>query len=593
LNFSGREERGVWMQEMSNKEIAKILAEFADLMAIKGENDFKIRAYTNAARKIESYSDNIQKLAAEDKLKDIKGIGSGIAESINELLENDLIEEMEAIKAELPPGVIEMTDIQGLGPKTAHRFYYELEIEDLTGLEEALKAGKVQKLKGFGKKSEEKLLKALKNHEKYVDKIILAKAIKTAREIIETIKTEVEPELVEEIEICGSSRRAKELTGDLDILIATSSPKELSKIIKNLDFSAEVIGAGDTKVSIRTDQGVQTDFRLVSSEEFPSALHYFTGSQAHNVRMRQLAKDHNLKLSEYGLFKEDGSKEKIESEADIFKILGLDYIIPELREDQGEIEAAQKGELPQSIQLEDIKGDLHLHSRYSDGAFSIKEMAEAAKERGYQYIAVTDHSQSLTVASGMSTAELKEQLKEIDQLNQEIKDFRIFKGVEVDILKNGELDFEDELLDQLDFVIASVHSYFNLEEEEMTERIIKAVENPHVNLIGHPRGRMLGGREAYAVDLEKVIEAAAASSTALEINASPQRLDLDAEWARKVKKAGGKISINTDAHHYKEYSDMELGVTTARRGWLEKEDVINTFSAAELLEFFKQKKKNT
>jgi DNA polymerase (family 10) len=389
LNFSGREERGVWMQEMSNKEIAKILAEFADLMAIKGENDFKIRAYTNAARKIESYSDNIQKLAAEDKLKDIKGIGSGIAESINELLENGLIEEMEAIKAELPPGVIEMTDIQGLGPKTAHRFYYELEIEDLTGLEEALKAGKVQELKGFGKKSEEKLLKALNNHEKYVDKIILAKAIKTAREIIETIKTEVEPELVEEIEICGSSRRAKELTGDLDILIATSSPEELSKIIKNLDFSAEVIGAGDTKV---------------------------------NVRMRQLAKDHNLKLSEYGLFKEDGSKEKIESEADIFKILGLDYIIPELREDQGEIEAAQKGELPQSIQLEDIKGDLHLHSRYSDGAFSIKEMAEAAKERGYQYIAVTDHSQSLTVASGMSTAELKEQLKEIDQLNQEIKD---------------------------------------------------------------------------------------------------------------------------------------------------------------------------
>ncbi|MGM0499982.1 MAG: DNA polymerase/3'-5' exonuclease PolX [Bacillota bacterium] len=579
------------MQKMSNKEIAKVLAKFADLMAIKGENDFKIRAYTNAARKIESYADDIAQLAAADKLKDIKGIGSGIAEAINQLLQEGTIEEMEAIKAELPPGVIEMTDIQGLGPKTAHRFYYELEIEDLISLEKALTEGKVQKMKGFGKKSEEKLLNALKNHEKYVDKIILAKALKAAGDIIETIKTELEPELFKKIEICGSSRRAKELTGDLDILIASDQPQKLSKKLKNLDFTAEVIGAGDTKVSIRTEAGVQTDFRLVSEEEFPSALHYFTGSQAHNVRMRQLAKDHDLKLSEYGLFREDESKEKIESEADIFKILGLDYIIPELREDQGEIEAAQKGELPQSIKLEEIKGDLHLHSRYSDGAFTIKEMAEAARDqRGYQYIAVTDHSQSLTIASGMSIKELKEQLQEIDELNKELKDFKVLKGVEVDILKNGDLDFEDELLDQLDFVIASIHSHFNLNEEEMTARIIKAVKNPHVNLIGHPRGRILGGREPYAVDLEKVITAAAEYNTALEINASPQRLDLNAEWARKVKKAGGKISINTDAHHYKEYSDMELGVATARRGWLEKEDVINTFSYEELMEFLNSKK---
>jgi len=576
---------------MSNKEIAKVLAKFADLMAIKGENDFKIRAYTNAARKIESYADDISQLAAADNLKNIKGIGSGIAEAINQLLQEGMIEEMEAIKAELPPGVIEMTDIQGLGPKTANRFYYELEIEDLISLEKALKEGKVQKMKGFGKKSEAKLLKALKNHEKYVDKIILARALKTAGDIIETIKSEVEPGLFKKIEICGSSRRAKELTGDLDILIGSDQPKKLSKKLKNLDFTAEVIGAGDTKVSIRTEAGVQTDFRLVSEEEFPSALHYFTGSKAHNVRMRQLAKDNNLKLSEYGLFREDESKEKIESEADIFKILGLDYIIPELREDQGEIEAAQKGELPQSIELDDIKGDLHLHSRYSDGAFTIKEMAEAARDqRGYQYLAVTDHSQSLTIASGMSIEELKAQLQEIDELNKELKDFKVLKGVEVDILKNGDLDFEDELLDQLDFVIASIHSHFNLQEEEMTARIIKAVKNPHVNLIGHPRGRMLGGREPYAVDLEKVIAAAAEYNTALEINASPQRLDLNGEWARKVKKAGGKISINTDAHHYKEYRDMKLGVATARRGWLEKEDVINTFSYQKLIEFLNSKK---
>lgn len=579
------------MEKLSNKEIAKILSKFADLMAIKGENDFKIRAYTNAARKIESYAANIHQLAAENTLKDIKGIGSGIAEAINQLLENGEIEEMAAIKAELPAGVIEMTDIQGLGPKTANRFYYELEIDDLLSLEKALKAGKVQKLKGFGKKSEAKLLKALKNHEKYVDKIILAEALKTAAEIIETIESEVEPEFFSKIEICGSSRRAKELTGDLDILIATKMPKELSQKLKNLNFTAEVIGAGDTKVSIRTEAGVQADFRLVSEEEFPAALHYFTGSKAHNVRMRQLAKDNNLKLNEYGLFKADGSREKIESEADIFKILDLDYVIPELREDQGEIEAAQKGNLPQSIKLEDIKGDLHLHSRYSDGAFSIKEMAKAARDqRNYQYLAITDHSQSLTIANGMTIEELKEQLQEIDELNKELKNFKVLKGVEVDILKNGDLDFEDQLLGDLDFVIASVHSHFNLNEEEMTARIIKAVKNPHVNLIGHPSGRMLAGRKAYAVNLDKLIKAAAESNTALEINASPQRLDLNAEWARKVKKAGGKISINTDAHHYKEYEDMKLGIKTARRGWLEKEDVINTFSYEKLMDFLNLKK---
>ncbi|ADO76976.1 DNA polymerase/3'-5' exonuclease PolX [Halanaerobium praevalens] len=575
------------MKKINNKEIAKILSEFADLMAIKGENDFKIKAYTNAARQIESYQTKISELVATNELKEIKGIGSGIAETITELLENGSISEMEAIKAELPPGVIEMTNIQGLGPKTAHRFYYELEIEDLERLEKALQTGKIQKLKGFGKKSEAKLLKALKNHEKYVDKINLNKALKTANQIIKKIKHQVDSSLFSQIEVCGSSRRAKEMTGDLDILIATSQPEAIAAKLKNLDFTAEVIGAGKTKVSIRTEAGVQTDFRLVSQAEFPSALHYFTGSKAHNVRMRQLAKNNNLKLSEYGLFKKDGSKKLIESEADIFSILGLDYIIPELREDEGEIEAAQKGELPTSIELKDIKGDLHLHSNYSDGVFTIKEMAEAAKKRNYRYLAVTDHSQSLTIAGGLSVAKLEKQLTEIEELNQKIDDFTILKGIEVDILKNGQLDFEDQLLAKLDFVIASVHSNFNLSEAEMTARIIKAIENPFVNLIGHPSGRILGGREAYAVNLDKIIAAAAKNKTALEINASPQRLDLNSKWARKAKKAGVKISLNTDAHHYKEYQDIELGIATARRAWLEKEDVINTFSLAELRAFIK------
>ncbi|MCC3144864.1 DNA polymerase/3'-5' exonuclease PolX [Halanaerobium sp. Z-7514] len=575
------------MLELTNKEIAKILNQFADLLAIKGENDFKIRAYTNAARKIESLSDDISTLAAEGKLKEVKGIGSGIAESLKEILENGVIEEMENIKAELPPGVVEMINIPGLGPKTAHRFYYELGIEDLLGLEAALEEGRVRELKGFGKKSAQKLLYGLKNYEKYLDKIILTKALKTAAMIIAEIKEKIEAQYFSQIEICGSARRAKEMTGDLDILLATEKPAELSSLLTQLDFTKEVIGAGDTKVSIRTQEGIQTDFRLVSAEEFPSALHYFTGSQAHNVRMRQLAKDKNLKLNEYGLFRADESKEELKSEADIFNILGLDYIIPELREDQGEIEAAQNGSLPQSIEIEAIKGDLHLHSRYSDGAFGIKKMAQKAAERGYQYIAITDHSQSLNIAGGLSPEDLRRQIKEIDELNREFEDFKILKGVEVDILKDGSLDYKAELLAELDIVIASVHSNFNLPAEQMTERIIKAVKNPQVNVLGHPRGRMLGSRDPYQFDLDKVIAAAAEAGTALEINSSPQRLDLNAEWARKAKKAGALLSINTDAHHYKQYADIEFGVKTARRGWLEKDDVINCFSYQKLMKFLK------
>lgn len=573
------------MLDLTNKEIAKIISKFADLLAIKGANDFKVRAYSNAARKIESLAEDITDLAAAEELEEISGIGSGIAQSIREILEYGSIEEMEVIKQELPAGVLEMTNIPGLGPKTAHKFYYELGIDNIDSLQKSLENGEVRKLKGFGKKSEEKLLNALNNYEQYVDKIILYDAVENAKEIIAEIEEKIDAKFYDKLKMCGSARRAKEMTGDLDILIATDKPEELSDLLTEMDFVEDVIGAGKTKVSIRTTRGIQTDFRMVSSEEFPSALHYFTGSQAHNVRMRQLAKDRDLKLNEYGLIREDGTKLDIKSEEDIFNELGLQYIIPELREDQGEIEAAQNGTLPKSIELDDIKGDLHLHSRYSDGAFTIREMADAAKKRGYKYIAVTDHSQSLSVAGGLSVDRLMEQIEEIDEINEEMEDFHVLKGIEVDILKNGYLDYEDKILEKLDFVIASIHSHFNMSKEEMTKRIIIAVKNPNVNLIGHPRGRMLGGRPPYEFDLDKVIEVAAEYNTALEINSSPQRLDLDAEWSRKVKKAGGLISINTDAHHYREYSDIELGVATARRGWLEKEDVINTFDYEDLIAF--------
>ncbi|MGM0602385.1 MAG: DNA polymerase/3'-5' exonuclease PolX [Bacillota bacterium] len=578
------------MEKLTNKEVSKLLSEFADLLAINGENQFKIRAYNNAARKIQSLEEDLSELIEKNSLEDIKGIGKGIAGTIKEIFENGFSQEMEELKRELPAGVLEMINIPNLGPKRAHQLYYELGLKSVSELREALENNKVRDLKGFGAKSEEKLLKGLENYKKYVDKIIISKAVVEAHKLIDSLKSSVNKDIIKNIEICGSTRRRKELIGDIDILIACADEDKevLSRKITELELTDEVIGAGDKKVSIITCDGLQADFRLVSSQEFPSALHYFTGSQAHNVRMRQIAKDHNLKLNEYGLFRDDDTKVDIESEKDIFEHLGLQYIIPELREDSGEIEAAAENRLPVSIEVNDIQGDLHMHSRYSDGAFTIEEMAEAARERGYSYIAITDHSESLKVANGMSVERLKKQIQEIDELNAGLHGFRILKGIEVDIMPDGSLDFEDDVLSELDLVIASIHSSFAMTEEEMTARIIKAVKNPEVNILAHPRGRILGGREAYKVDMNQVIEAASEASTALEINSSPHRLDLDDKWARRAKEAGVLITINTDAHHYREFADIEYGTAVARRGWLEKDDVINTFSLDKLMKFLRE-----
>ncbi|RCW50491.1 MULTISPECIES: DNA polymerase/3'-5' exonuclease PolX [unclassified Halanaerobium] len=578
------------MEKLTNKEVSKLLAEFGDLLAINGENEFKIRAYNNAARKIQSLEANLSELIKEDSLEDIKGIGKGIAGTIKEIFENGFSQEMEELKRELPSGVLEMTKIPNLGPKRAHQLYYELGLKSVAELREALENNKVRELKGFGPKSEQKLLKGLQNYKKYVDRIIISQAVEEADKLINALKNSVEEGIIKNIEVCGSTRRRKEMIGDIDILVACAAEdkESLSKKITELELTDEIIGAGDKKVSIITCDGLQVDFRLVSSEEFPSALHYFTGSQAHNVRMRQLAKDHNLKLNEYGLIKNDDSRIDIKSEEDIFVHLGLKYIIPELREDSGEIEAAAEDRLPVSIEVSDIKGDLHMHSRYSDGAFTIEEMGEAARKRGYSYIAITDHSKSLKVANGMSVERLKKQLQEIDEVNKKMDGFRILKGIEVDIMPDGSLDFEDEILSELDLVIASVHSSFAMTEEEMTARIIKAVKNTEVNILAHPRGRILGGRAAYKVDMNQVIEAALESNTALEINSSPHRLDLDDKWSRRAKEAGALLTINTDAHHYREFNDIKYGVSVARRGWLEKDDVINTFDLDKLMKFLRE-----
>ncbi|MFW5981028.1 MAG: DNA polymerase/3'-5' exonuclease PolX [bacterium] len=570
------------MSKFTNKEMGKILQELAALMKINGDNKYRIRAYDNAGRALINTRDDINELAADNRLQEIKGIGEGIADTIQETLEHGFCPALEELRTELPRGVLELVEIPGLGPGRAHELFYELGIKNTAELKAALEEQRVRKLKGFGPKTEENLLVALKKYEKYRDLI----SINEARQIAGKLKQQLQDRLEKSrISITGSTRRWKETVGDIDILVAAPAGQreKVVDVITELDEAADIIARGSTKVSLRTEAGLQVDFRIVKFSEFPAALQYFTGSKEHNVQLRQQAKKAGLKLNEYGLFREE-ERIDLETEADIYRQLNLAYIIPELREDRGEVEAAAKNKLPRSVKLEDIKGDLHLHTNYSDGAYSLSGMIEAAADRGYNYLAVTDHSQSLRVASGLSVAELQKQLQDIDELAVEY-DIRILKGIEVDILRDGSLDYDDQLLSKLDVVIASIHTGFNQTAEEITDRIIQAMRNPHVDIIGHPRGRLLGRRESYGVNMEEVISAAVETGTCLEINASPHRLDLDDLTVRQAVEKGVKIAINTDAHHPEELSDMELGISVARRGWLEAEDIINTMDYEDLISF--------
>src|SRR6056297_89993 len=584
------------MYEFSNKELSKILDELAKLLEIKGENKYKIRAYQNISRKITNMNEDISQLVKDDKLLDIKGIGKGIAGEINEIFEKGFSPALEEIKNELPAGVIEMVEIPGLGPKRANKLFNELEISDISDLKKALKNGEVREIRGFGKKIEEKLLKALNEYKEYKDLILLDEAERKAEEIINQINKNKNEKIINELKLAGSLRRKTELIGDIDILVLTNFPDKAGELITNLDFSDVIIDKGSKKLSIYTKEKIRVDFRFVSHENKFPALQYFTGSKEHNVKIRQIAKDNNYKLNEYGLFKIKDNGEfnriNIESEKELYNQLGLDLIIPELREDLGEIEAALKSELPDVINYNEIKGDLHIHSKYSDGAFSMADMTEKALELGYEYIAFSDHSKSLKVANGLSKKDIKEQREEINILNKKYSDIKILQGIEVDILRDGSLDYEDEILNKFDIVIASIHTGFNQKEEEITNRIITAMKNPLVDIIGHPQGRLLAKRKAYQVNLDKVISFAEKTNTCLEINASPDRLDLDAKSARKAAQKGVKMVINTDAHHLKQLYNMKLGVSVARRGWLEKESILNTMNYKEIKNYLNRTEKN-
>jgi len=576
------------MHSFSNKEISEMLSEYTDLMKITGENKYRVRAYDNASRIVSDRTIDLEKMVKEDRLKEIKGIGEGIAGTIKDIYEKGYCEPLEDLRKELPPGFEELLNIPGLGPKTAGKFLEELEISNIEDLKKALQAKKIRELKGMGAKTEENLLEALEEYEEYTSFINLDKALTTSEKLIKELKDKSDE--ISEIETAGSTRRKKIKIGDLDILMSVKDKKDhnLLETIKNLSPIKDILLEGDTKISGRTEDGLQVDFRIVNEDEYPAALLYFTGSKYHNVRLRQIAKDKGYKLNEYGVF-EGEERLAADSEQEIYKLLDLKYMEPEIREDQGEIEASQNDELPELITLDDIKADFHVHSNYSDGAMTIREMIDAAKKRGYHAVAFTDHSQSLNIANGLSVERVKKQWQEIEEIRKDYPDFLILKGIEVDIKKDGSLDYSDEILSGFDLVIASVHANFNLSADQMTERIIKAIESPYVDILGHPTGRMLGQRQPFEFDFDKVLKAAKENDVALEINASPSRFDLNDTMARDALREGVKIIINTDSHHSDQYEYMKYGICIARRAWAEKQDIINTYSIKEIKELFEVK----
>ncbi|TLS39173.1 DNA polymerase/3'-5' exonuclease PolX [Pseudalkalibacillus caeni] len=567
---------------MDKKKVIKKLEEIAIYMEIKGENPFKISAFRKAARALETDDRNMEQI--EDPAE-LNGIGKGTAAIIKELVETGDSETLRSLQEEVPNGLIPLLGLPGLGGKKIEKLYQELGVTDVSSLKKACEGNKVQQLPGFGKKTEEKILEAIKDIGKRPDRLPIAYMLPIA----ENIEIQLDGfKGIEKYSRAGSLRRMKETIKDLDFIIATNEAEKVADQLLKIEPEAKVIVQGDTKVTLELayDYAVSVDFRLVKPEEFATTLHHFTGSMEHNVKMRQIAKKRGEKISEYGVEDIDtGEITTFNTEEEFYEHFGLAFIPPELREDDGEIEAAMEGEI-NVVLLDDIKGDLHMHSTWSDGAFTIEEMAEAARKKGYSYIAMTDHSQYLKVANGLTPERLKEQRKEIDRLNKKYKDFKIFAGVEMDILPDGTLDYEDDVLEGMDFVIASIHSSFSQNRDKIMKRLETALKNHHVDLIAHPTGRLIGKRTGYDVDLEMLIKLAKETDTALELNANPNRLDLSAEWLKKAQEANVKLMINTDAHHMDMLEHMPIGVAFGRRGWLKKETILNTYDSTELEAFF-------
>lgn len=570
---------------MKNREIAVIFEHIADILELKGENVFRINAYRKASHILQDMTEDIEEIDKQGRLKGISGIGSGMIEKIEEFLKTGKVERYEELKKEVPNGLVDLLSVPGLGPKGVCKLNRELGIENIDDLKKAINDGRLRKLDGFGEKKEENIARGIEIFESSKGRISLGLAFPIVENILEYLF------LLKEIKKAvpaGSLRRMKETIGDIDILVTGESGHKIIEHFKKYPAVKEILASGESKGSIRVEDGVQVDLRFVPEESFGSALQYFTGSKSHNIKLREMAKKVGLKVNEYGVFR---GEERLggENEDEVYKLLGLPLIPPEMREDHGEIELAIKKQLPNLIENKSIRGDLHVHSRYSDGSNSLREIAGAGKKMGYEYIAITDHSQSLHVGRGLTVERLERQIEEIDAVNKEIEGITLLKGSEVDIKNDGSLDFPDSLLEKLDIVVISVHTGFKQEQDRLTGRVLDAMDNPHVKILSHPTGRLIGERDAYNIDMEKVIRRAREKNIALEINAYYTRLDLNDVHSRRAKEAGVKLAIGTDAHNIGQLWMMKFGVGVARRGWLEDSDVLNTFSLKNLRRYFNAK----
>ena len=570
---------------VKNIDIANIFDRLADLLELEGENPFRVRAYRNAAATVENLPQNLEEMVKKgDDLTSLPAIGNDLAQKINDIVNHKEIDLLKRLEEKNPIDFEELNRIQGLGPRRIKKLYEILNVQNIDDLYHAAEEQKIRDMPGFSKKIEEHILEEIKKIKEKYNRMKISTAEQNALPIVEYLR---ENRSIQDIEIAGSYRRRKETIGDLDILVTCEDSISVMTHFVNYFDIDEVLSKGDTRSSIILKSGIQVDLRVLPQKSYGAAMLYFTGSKAHNIVIRKLAKQKDWKVNEYGLFSNDDFLAG-ETEKGIYNKLGLSYIEPELRENRGEFEAAESGNLPELIKLSDIKGDLHTHTNLTDGKNTLEEMAEAAQKLGYKYIANTDHSKRVTVAGGLDEKQVFENIKRTDKLNENFKDFTILKGIEVDILEDGSLDLSDKVLKELDIVVGAIHYKFNLSREEQTERILRAMDNPYLNIIAHPTGRLINEREPYDIDLEKIMQKAKENNCILEINSQPSRLDLNDLNSRKAKEMGVKLVISTDAHSTTQYNFMRFGIGQARRGWIEKNNVINTRNINQLKKIIKR-----
>lgn len=568
------------------EEVIAVLEEMATILELKGENPFKVRAYANAARTLSAQAEPVEELVASGKLGRLKGFGEAITEKVTTLVETGKLPAYEELRSSVPDGLFDMMKIPQMGPKKVKSIHQELGISTLGELEYACHENRLATLPGFGAKSQEKVLKGIEDLKRYATQFLYSQAEGVAQEIAEALSS---MKAVEAAQVAGSLRRRREVVKDIDIVASSRKADAVAEAFSRLPQVAEVTLSGPTKTSVRLESGMACDLRIVEPSSWAAALVHFTGSKEHNTQLRGRAKKEGLTLNEYGLFK--GKRPRsLKDEEEVYKALGLSYIPPELREGLGEVEAAEAGELPELVEEKDLSGILHVHTNWSDGLSTLEEMANSAREAGYKYLGICDHSQSAAYANGLSPKRAREQQRAIDELNKKLKGFKLFKGIEVDILADGSLDYDDKLLASFDFVVASIHSRFGLSRDEQTLRLLKAASHPAVTIIGHPTGRLLLAREGYPVDIEALLEGCAEHGSAVELNSHPRRLDLDWRYLRRAKELGVAVAVNPDAHHPGGLSDVSYGVGIARKGWLSAPDVLNSLGAEELADVFSSKK---